>query len=157
MNSNLNNTLALLDELEAALPQDDVHRVAVSKSTVGWQIDHSCIVINKIAEGIPKSDPSNFKSGFNFWKTVCLGLAWFPRGKARAPKFVLPLETPATQEELQAAIEQARKSVKSFETLATKNYMKHPMFGMLDRDTTARFIYAHTKHHVKIIRDILAA
>lgn len=157
MIKSLQQVSVLLDELERAIPHAETANPKISKATIGWQIDHSCLVINKITEAILETDPDAFKSSFNKWRFICLGLGWFPRGKARAPKIVKPLETPATQNELQQGIDQAHESLNRFRQLQEKQYMKHPYFGMLDRDTTARFLFVHTQHHIKIIRDMMAA
>ena len=34
-------------------------------------------------------------------------------------------------------------------------YFKHFIFGMLSKKQTLRFLEMHTKHHLKIVRDIL--
>ncbi|WP_462252944.1 hypothetical protein [Ferruginibacter sp.] len=62
----------------------------VSQSKVGWQIEHSLLVVIKIAEQLQNSNPKNYKAKFSVLKTIVFFTAKIPRGKAKAPKSVMP-------------------------------------------------------------------
>ena len=54
----------LVDELASYIPQLEARNENVSASTVGWQIEHSLLVITSVIEGVTKSDPSKYKWSF---------------------------------------------------------------------------------------------
>jgi len=60
-----------------------------------------------------------------------------------------------TLEDLQTQFEIAKKTIKDLETLDPKSNFKHPLFGRLNLKQTRFFLIIHTKHHLKIIEDIL--
>lgn len=142
-----------LDELEAYIPAFKIQNTAISKSTVGWQVDHSLKVINGVVETLKKA-PTNKRPNISMYGRVFLALRYFPRGKARAPKYVLPPET-IEKEALEKQLDEAKKSIQLSSSIHPKVTFKHPYFGVLNRAQTITFIEVHTKHHLKIIRDIL--
>lgn len=123
-------------------------------SNVGWQIDHALKVINRVSEATVQSNPNVYTSDFNFTRTILLTLGAFPRGKAKAPKIVLPPKVIKT-EDLHHQLEIAYKSIKEVTALPKKSHFKHYRFGTLSKKQTIRFLVIHTNHHLKIIRDIL--
>lgn len=141
-------------QLEKHLPNLDKTNTNVSKSTIGWQIDHCLMVINGVIKQLEISNPSEFQSKFNFPKFLILTFKKIPRGKARAPKIVTPIEV-ATSEELKLKIDLAINNVSKLPTFSDKLFFKHPYFGDLSKKQTEKFLCIHTKHHLKIIEDIL--
>ena len=146
---------SLLDRLESNIPNFEKTNFAVSNSTVGWQIDHSLLVINTVVFQIKKSNPDDYKWKFNKNRfLVQTILRKIPRGRVRAPKTVQPFEE-STLEHLKSQLEITRNNVASLELLEAKNYFTHPFMGDLNLKTTIDFLELHTKHHLKIIEDIL--
>lgn len=143
----------LLDELESFIPQLDVRNEAISASTVGWQIEHDLLVISSVIEGVKRSDPASYKWRFKPLKYVILWRGVIPRGKVGAPKVVTPGEI--TPESLQAHIALCRQRLAELEQVRNDHYFTHPFFGDLKKKETLRFLYVHTEHHLKIIKDIL--
>ena len=143
----------LLDELESHIPQLEKRNENISSSTVGWQIEHSLLVISSVIEGVKRSDPSQFKWSFRPWKYLIFWRGKIPRGKSKAPKFVVP--DTFTAESLQAHIASCRVKVTELESLAPGHYFRHPYFGDTKKKDVIPFLVLHTEHHVKIIRDIL--
>ncbi|GAA4829149.1 DUF1569 domain-containing protein [Algivirga pacifica] len=143
-----------LDQIEAAIPYGDHSNVEVSKASVAWHLDHMLKTINKIVMALEKSDPNNFKSSFNFMRSVILTIGKIPRGKAKAPKVVHPPENILT-EDLYKQLQIAREKVAQIEQLDKNQHFEHPFFGMLNRKNTKKFIEIHTKHHLAIVHDIL--
>lgn len=77
-----------------------------------------------------------------------------PRGKAKAPSFTQPANEVSTDMVLQQ-IADAHKSAALLLTVNKNKYFTHPIFGDLKLPTAIKFLYVHTYHHEKIIRDIL--
>ena len=142
-----------LDELESFIPQLDVRNEAISASTVGWQIEHDLLVISSVIEGVKRSDPASYKWRFKPLKYVILWRGVILRGKVGAPKVVTPGEI--TPESLQAHIALCRQRLAELEQVRNDHYFTHPFFGDLKKKETLRFLYVHTEHHLKIIKDIL--
>ena len=144
----------LLLQLESHIPNFDKTNSRISNSTIGWQIDHCLLVINGVIKQLEISNPTEFQSKFNLPKFLILTFKKIPRGKARAPKIVTPIEV-ATSEELKTKIELAKNNVLKLPTFSDKLFFKHPYFGDLSKKQTEKFLAIHTKHHLKIIQDIL--
>jgi len=89
-----------LDQLASAIPQFERLNPSISNSNIGWHIEHALMVINGIVETTAKSDPNQFRWSFNYRRWWVMLLNKIPRGKAKAPKSVLP-KTGYTLESLQ--------------------------------------------------------
>lgn len=145
--------LNLIDELASYIPQLEARNEMVSSSSVGWQIEHSLLVITSVIEGVTKSDPSKYKWSFRPIKYLIFLRGKIPRGKSRAPKFVTP--DTFTAESLQNHIDRCRTIVMAFESVGAGHYFSHPYFGDTKKKDVIPFLVLHTDHHVKIIQDIL--
>jgi hypothetical protein len=128
----------------------------VSEVSVGWHIEHSLLVIKQITATVAQSDPKLFKSKFNFNRFWVFLLGYIPRGKAKAPRVVIPSED-LTLELLEESINQTHQALAYLKDCEANQYFMHPFFGALNRDQTIKFLFIHTKHHLKIIKDIIAS
>ncbi|MDC1197388.1 DUF1569 domain-containing protein [Algibacter sp.] len=144
-----------LSKLESFIPLIDKENPEVSKSTVGWQLDHALKVFNLVSTWTVNSNPKEYKRSFNLWRSVLLPLCYIPRGKARAPKKVLPPET-ILKEDILNQLQQAHQHIETIRPLPKTAYFEHHVFGKLNKQQTLRFLEMHTKHHLKIVDDILA-
>ena len=145
----------LLNELEVKIPFYKKTNYVVSKSTIGWQIEHSFLVINKVVSEIKKSNPNDYKWKFNKNRfLVQTILRKIPRGKVRAPKTVQPFEE-ISLEHLKSQLEITRNNIAELVSLESKKYFTHPFMGDLNLKKTIDFLELHTKHHLKIIEDII--
>lgn len=126
----------------------------VSKASVGWHLDHSLKVINKVCETIKESNPKEYKSKFNTTKSIVFTLGFFPRGKAKSPKRVLPPEI-ILLEDLQNQLAQVKINIESIKELEKNKFFTHPIFKQLNKKETFKFLKLHTNHHLKIVKDIL--
>lgn len=145
----------LLNELESYIPVYDKENTLVSASTVGWQIAHSFLVINEVVGQIKKSNPKNYKWKFNKNRFLAQTiLRKIPRGRVRAPKEVQPFEE-INLKHLRSQLETTRNNVAGLQLLEAKKYFTHPFMGDLNLKTTIDFLALHTKHHLKIIKDML--
>ena len=147
--------LSIVDVLSHQIKDFQKVNPTVSKSSVGWHIEHSCLVIIKITETVKQSDPSKYQWKFNFKKLVVLALGKFPRGRAEAPSSVIPVDA-ITVESLLKTIEDTKQAINALVACEKNQYFTHPIFGELNRPTTLHFLGIHSNHHLSIIEDILA-
>ena len=106
----MSNLKTLVNQLESHIVDFEKTSVAISQSSIGWHIDHSLMVINGIIEQLKKSNPENYKWQFNWNRIFIQSINKIPRGKAKAPKVVQPLE-PATAALLISKLEIAKNSL----------------------------------------------
>ena len=135
----------------------DIHteiNTDISGSTIGWQIDHTLKVITNITFALKNSDPSAFKSNFNFKRSLIFWRGSIPRGIAKAPKSVQTDGTIAI-DDLKTATKNAFISADILNDLHPKSNFKHPYFGILNLKQSIKFLEIHSVHHLKIIQDIL--
>lgn len=147
----LDKRLALL---ESHISYFETKNLKVSKATIGWQIDHSLKVINAVAINMLNSDPEKYKNNFSFLGRIFLKLGFFPRGKARAPKYVQPPEV-ILKEDLIKQLVEARENIIKIQDLDENAFFKHPLFGHINTKRVIRFMDTHTNHHLKIVKNIL--
>ncbi len=150
-----NNLDSLLHKLESQISKHENFNLQVSQSTVGWQIEHSLLTINGIVNAIQQSNPKDYKWKFSFIKMVVLTTKKIPRGKAKAPKIVVP-KTEINKDDLQLHVNTTRETIKGLETVSEDHFFPHPYFGNLKKKDTIRFLEIHTKHHLDIICDIVS-
>ncbi|EPR73251.1 hypothetical protein ADIWIN_1682 [Winogradskyella psychrotolerans RS-3] len=81
-----------LNQIEGYIPQREILNTNVSKANVAWHLDHSLKVINAVVTTMQNSDPALYKDNFSFIGKLLLKFRFFPRGKAKAPKYVTPSE-----------------------------------------------------------------
>lgn len=141
-------------EIVDYIPQRDKLDTRVSKVDVAWHIDHSLKTINRVCEALKNSDPNQYNSNFSLSRLLIYTWGDFPRGVAKAPKHVLPPDTIST-EDLYLQLKEAKKNLKKLEVLEADTHFKHPYFKVINKKQTKRFLKIHTKHHLKIVRDIL--
>jgi len=143
-----------LDKIESHIPQSEIINTKVSKSNVAWHLDHNLKVINAVITTMQSSDPQLYEEDFSFLGKVLLTFNYFPRGKAKAPKHVLPSEI-ITTEAIIIKLAEARENIKGLHKLDKNAHFRHPMFGNVNKGKVVKFLKAHTHHHLKIVKDIL--
>lgn len=156
LNSRMNHSkriLELINQLESRQSNLDLINQRISTSTVGWQIEHSLLTINKIIEALKKSDPKAYKWKFSFPRLVLFIMNKIPRGRAASPKIVQP-KSIINQETLYNHFIQTKENIKLLDTLNKSSFFYHPYFGNLNLKQTLNFLEIHTKHHLQIIDDI---
>ncbi|MEO9571144.1 MAG: DUF1569 domain-containing protein [Polaribacter sp.] len=143
-----------LKTLESYIPHSKSIDVTISKAAVAWHIDHSLKVINAVVISMKSSDPTLFRNNFSFLGKLFFKLGFFPRGKAKAPKYVKPPEV-ILDSAIIIQLAEARKHIKEIKELNENAYFRHPIFGHIQKKRVIRFIDIHTNHHLKIIKSIL--
>ena len=139
-------------ELESKINKLEQLNPEVSKSDIGWHIEHCLLIINVITESLKKSNVFEYKKQFNLSKFIVYSTKKIPRGKAKAPKIVAPITY--SKESLVQHIAVTKNSIKELGEINPGFYFNHPIFGHLKLKETISFLEIHTKHHLKIIVDI---
>lgn len=143
----------LVTALENSISKREIINTTISKSNVGWHIEHILLSINGVVESIKDSNPSNYKWSFNISKIIIFTINKIPRGRGKSPKIV----TPKTYDEetLKKHIETTRLKLEELSSTNKSKYYNHPFFWHLKVNGTIKFLKIHTNHHLKIINDIL--
>lgn len=127
---------------------------SVSSASVGWHIEHSLLVIKQITSTVAQSDPNLYQKKFNFNRIWVFLFNYIPRGKAKAPKVVIPADL-LTKQTLEESINHTFQAVNYLKDCLDNQYFMHPYFGALNKKQTIHFLVIHTNHHLKIINDIV--
>ena len=143
-----------LTEIENFIEKYDQQNIKVSTKGIDWHLDHSLKVIIGVCGQLKKSDPTKYQWKFNVIRVIVYTFNFFPRGKGKSPKVVLPPEN-ISKQDLFNQLDLARKELVLISNLPGKSYFKHPYFGFLDLKKTKKFLKLHTLHHLKICRDII--
>ena len=126
----------------------------VSTGTVFWHLEHTLKVIVGIVSSLRESDENAYSYQWNLKRLILFKMGFFPRGVGKSPKVVLPATKEGSSEEIKALLEQIQLLEKDWVQLSSKKWFLHVYFGRLNKARAHRFLKIHTKHHLKIIRDI---
>ncbi len=143
----------LLTEFENAISKQEKLNVAISKSNVGWHIEHIFLTTSGVIDYLKKSNPIDYKWSFKMSKFIVLGLKKIPRGRAKAPKKAVPKIY--NEQILREHYINVKMKIQELETINKDHFFKHPYFGDLKLNETIKFLEIHANHHLKIIKDIL--
>lgn len=141
-------------EIESLIPYRDSLNASVSKADVAWHLYHSLKVVTSIYGALEASDPDAYRYQWSFIRGAVFMWGDFPRGIAQSPSAVRPPETIKTKD-IYTLLAEARGKMTQYAALPKDSYFAHSSFKNLNRNRTIRFLEVHTKHHLKIIRDIL--
>jgi len=144
----------VINELESLLPKYEFSDPRISKSSVGWHMEHTLLTLSLIIEQLKRSDPNTYKWQFNFTRVLVFTLNKIPRGRAKAPKVVQP-RTDFNQSTIKIHLVSVRRKIEELNSLKQDNYFAHPYFGNLNLKPTIKFLELHTKHHLNIMKDIV--
>jgi hypothetical protein len=142
----------LLQSLNINIDKQVLLNEQVSKSSIGWHIEHSLLTINVIIARIINSDVQHYKWKFSFPKLLIFTINKIPRGKAKAPATVAPVAF--TMESLRDHLQKTNIEIAKLKSLSTDKYFEHPIFGDLKLKEAIKFLVIHTNHHLAIINDI---
>ena len=127
-----------VESLEAHIENNAVSNPKTSDASVGWHVDHSLKVINRVVASLQSSDPKMYANNFSFLGKVFFTLGFFPRGKAKAPKYVKPPEV-ILKEDLISQTELAKDNINTIAELDKNAFFKHPIFGNVNTTRVTRF------------------
>lgn len=142
-----------LSELYKYIDNAEKMHKNISSVNVGWHIEHSLLVIQKISESVMKSDPNKYTWKWNASRCLVFTLNKFPRGKGKAPDIVKPTQTEKT--DFDASFSKTRGIIDELKKTSANQYFLHPVFGNLNKKNTFIMLDIHTWHHINIIKDIL--
>ena len=143
------------ETIRNAIVTGDTFSPDVSAKSSYWQLDHLlqvCLSISRVMD-FPK-DPLSTRIKSPYVRAFVLITTYIPRGGGKAPDIVLP-KTDKNQADLLEMLDQWEQKLPKLAQLDPDAGFDHPMFGWFRRDSTLRFIRIHTKHHLKIVHDIL--
>lgn len=143
------------DQLNHYLEKGDIQNPSVSKKGIYWHVDHCFRILETVPDALRDSKKEDFAPKSSFFKWVIMNFKWIPRGKGRSPKQVLPDEDHLTLEEIKKRSDQAYHQVNSMAQLPDWTHFRHPLFGSFNKKDTVKFLKIHTRHHLKIMRDII--
>ena len=146
----------LVNQLERNIDSKDAVNNQVSQVNVSWHLAHSLQVLHNIIKVLQSSHPNDYRWRFNRSRSFIYFINFIPRGKGKAPKAVMPAEE-ISIEELYKEIAKVRQLLEELQHLDEKSNFTHPYFGQLNLKQTKKFLALHTKHHLKIIDDIVKA
>ena len=149
----MNKTIDLILKLDTHNTSAAIINPQVSAASVGWHLSHSYLVINQISGAMVASVPGDYERKFNLKRFIIFITGKIPRGKAKAPKAVTPINIDSNA--IITLHTKALDNLKLLKTLPKNSYFKHPYFGHLNVPQTAKFLALHTKHHLNIVTDIL--
>ncbi|MBL0355605.1 MAG: DinB family protein [Chitinophagaceae bacterium] len=144
----------LLNQIETKISHFERINHAVSKSDVGWHIEHSLLTLTGITNALEKSNPKDYEWKFNFIRMVVLTMKKIPRGRAKTPEVVQP-KVKYDIESLTNHLLKTRAKIDELQALDKNKYFEHPFFGKLKLKQTINFLEIHTQHHLNIINEIL--
>lgn len=146
---------SLIAELEASIPFADTQQPGISQSTVGWHIEHALLVIDKTIDRLAQADSRNYRWKLSIPKLFVFITNSIPRGRGQSPASVLPAGD-LTHEKLVSHIGHTTGKLSQLKQLSPGQFMEHPYFGHLKLKQAIKFLEIHTRHHLKIIKDIRA-
>ena len=142
-----------LAELETKIPNLEDYNHTVSKSNVGWHIEHSLLTIERIIEAVQKSNPDNYKWSFKLSRILIFTMNKMPRGRAKAPKVVIP--NTYDKQSLLEHLKIVTLKIQEIENISPDKYFDHPFFGNLKLNKAVKILEIHTNHHLEIINHII--
>ena len=143
----------LLSKIETAMSHHEKISLPVSKSSVGWHVEHTLLTINAIIDDLQKSEPKNYKHTYNLRKFLIFTIKKIPRGRAKAPNVIIPQQF--DNETVKIHLEKTKINVEKLNTINAESYFRHPFLGHIKLKPAIKFLGIHTTHHLKIINDII--
>jgi hypothetical protein len=144
----------LLNELETKISQQEIFNEDISKSNVGWHLEHILLTINTIIEALKESEPRNYRWSFKLPRILVFTMNKIPRGRAKSPKVVVPKIY--DQDSLRKHLKNTILNIEVLKNIDNNKYFNHPFFGNLKLEKAIKFLEIHTTHHLEIINDIIA-
>jgi hypothetical protein len=158
---NMATLRAQLGELRAVAQLPEAQLFTVRQQVSGWSpaehLDHTVKVAQSVIHriGDAAAEPSPRKMSMIGRAVLLFG--WIPRGKGKAPERLRGVL--CTVEDLEARIaryESALATVTAPTAAAARlPIVPHPRFGGLTPAEAVRFVAVHTRHHLRIVADVL--
>lgn len=152
----MNKTTLAIDTqvLEDMMPYASIQEDAISSKGIDWHIDHSCRVILNVGQSLQSSKPEDYIQNVSPQIVALFKAGVIPRGTAQAPPFLMA-EGDISKEELERQLAKTKQCLAQIQRLSQRHHFVHPYFGMLNLEMALQFLDIHTKHHTKIMKDIM--
>lgn len=150
----MNSINQQLNNIENKIQYCNCESQYISKTTVGWHIEHLLLTMNSIVKVLKESTVQNYKPKSSLLKLLVFTFKKIPRGKAKAPSFVTPKDF--NEKSLKTHFETTVSNIKELEIINSNCYFSHPYFGDLKLKKAIQFIEIHNNHHIKIMDDIIS-
>lgn len=152
----------LLDEVEAIAERGPAALSRGVPAVSGWSVAQHLDHVTKVARWFLKGASSDWHAPegtppINPAGRFVLLTGWIPRGRGRSPEPVKGLDADAaTLRDQLAVCRELVGKLRSGPGLRPGGplAMRHPLFGGLTAAQGVRFAAVHTRHHLKIVRDI---
>ncbi|HYI08940.1 MAG TPA: DinB family protein [Thermoanaerobaculia bacterium] len=152
---------AQLPELRAIAQLPEEHLFAVKQQVSGWcpaeHLDHTVKVAQSIVYRLADATAEPSPRGISFAGRAVLLLGWIPRGVGKAPERLRAVRCSVT--DLEARIGRYETALAAVTvpagTAARLPIVPHPRFGGLTPAEAMRFAAVHTRHHLRIVADVL--
>ena len=144
-----------LEDLRTSVANVALRAPAVSEWSIGMHVHHCCLAMIEICQSLIASSPPTPRSRFSLLRALVFLSGRFPRGRGRSPDVALPKQD-VPPADLWTLLDQAERILTEVHDLDRKTWFRHPVFGVLDRNKTLRFILIHNRHHLRIISDIVS-
>lgn len=141
-------------KIESYISHRDVLNPKVSKVDVAWHLDHMLKTVIVICKSLEASKPEEYKSNINFTRSIIYAWGDFPRGVAKSPRVVRPPDV-ILSKDIHLQIAAAKQGLKTIRDLDENAHFEHPYFSFINKKQSIRFLKIHTRHHLKIVRDII--
>ncbi len=145
----------------AATPDDQLQKlvVGVSSWSISQQLDHILKVAKSTLQVIVAGKALDNVKPINLKGRLVLAVGFIPRGFAKAPERLYGVATSSNEllallEDVRALLERIGEPAFEAKEIAV---VRHPIFRGLTPEQTLRFVVVHTRHHLKIVRDIARA
>lgn len=143
-----------LTKLESYIVDMEIINNEVSQAPVKWQLLHILQVINGVCKKASASNPNDYNSKSNIkWRYVST-FGKIPRGTIKAPKNVNPTYD-INENDIREALKMAKRSITNWSNLEKNNFYSHAVLLDLNKRKIKKFLKVHTRHHLKIVKDIL--
>ena len=150
-----------LDELASHAQYGDCVHADVSGWSIGEHLEHIVLANTQVAERLLANCSEQPEKGepLSLIGRIVLFTGYIPRGKGRAPESVIPRR--AADSSFDGVLRKLRQLDQRLDADAdairrSRYAFPHPVFGLLSPTQWIRFANFHTRHHLKIIREIRA-
>jgi hypothetical protein len=160
--AHLDRVRAQVAELRALADKPEAQLCATapfSKWNPSEHLDHTIKVTASIVNRLLQADAPRGARSLTFIGRLVLLCGWIPRGVGKAPERVRGTRCNSADLHASLAKLEGKLELLTAEHLddARGGIVPHPRFGDLVPTVALRFAVIHTRHHVRIIEDILKA
>jgi hypothetical protein len=127
----------------------------ISRWSVGMHIHHCSLAMVGVARAVMRQSGPRPRWTPNLLRTMVLLTGRIPRGRSQTPAEARPI--PGYHErQLVSVLRDADDIVRELVDAPADAWFRHFALGIIRMRSVPRFLEVHNRHHLRIIRDILA-